>query len=300
MQDIKTRYYPPLFKAFITRRIIKIYPLHLFCFIWVCGLNRFSIPTGQDIQWISNLFLIQSWIPETSFYFSANAVEWCLSDILFFYISFPVLIYLLNRYNKTFYIISFLLCLTWICVCPLIPNGYMHAIIYINPMSRLLDFLIGIILYQIFQHLKTEKSNTINKIRTNFFVSSTIEISIILLMILSFLAYKYFPEYWTLSSFWWLPCCIIILCFSIKLNGIICKFITLKPFILFGNISFTFYMIHVLGMNTCNILLTKLQLQQTFEFNLISIFIFDSILAVIVTRYIESPISKILKRNFSV
>ncbi len=59
-------------------------------------------------------------------------------------------------------------------------------------------------------------------------------------------------------------------------------------------------MIHVLGMNTCNILLTKLQLQQTFEFNLISILIFDSILAVIVTRYIESPISKILKRNFSV
>lgn len=156
------------FKTFIHKRIIKLYPLHLLCFIWAWGLNRFSIPAGVEIQWIFNFFLIQSWIPESSFYFSGNAVGWCLSDIIFFYISFPLLIYLINRYKKSFLTISLSMCLIWICVSPYIPLEYRHAIIYINPLTRLLDFLLGIILYQIFHNLQMNPSNTFDKIRDNF------------------------------------------------------------------------------------------------------------------------------------
>lgn len=285
------------FKTFIHKRIIKLYPLHLLCFIWAWGLNRYSIPTGQSIQWLSNLFLIQSWIPKSSFYFSANAVGWCLSDIIFFYMAFPILIYLLNRYKRLSYVISFFVCLAWIGSCPYIPSEYAHAIIYISPLTRLLDFTIGIILYQIFQYIQIKKLNIVNYIRTNFFISTTIEISIVLLLVLFLKAFNYLPEYWTLSSYWWVPCGLIILIFSIKLNGLTSKIITLKPILLFGNISFTFYMVHVLGMTTCNIILTKLQLPQTIEFNLMSVLIFDSILAIIISKFIEKPVSNILKKT---
>lgn len=285
------------FRSFIYKRIIKLYPLHILCFIWAFGLNRFSIPAGAEIQWIFNFFLIQSWIPESSFYFSANAVGWCLSDIIFFYMAFPILIYLLNRYKRLSYVISFFVCLAWIGSCPYIPSEYAHAIIYISPLTRLLDFTIGIILYQIFQYIQIKKLNIVNYIRTNFFISTTIEISIVLLLVLFLKAFNYLPEYWTLSSYWWVPCGLIILIFSIKLNGLTSKIITLKPILLFGNISFTFYMVHVLGMTTCNIILTKLQLPQTIEFNLMSVLIFDSILAIIISKFIEKPVSNILKKT---
>lgn len=286
------------FKSLICKRIIKLFPLHILCFIWAWGLNRFSITAGEEIQWLFNFFLIQSWIPESSFYFSGNAVGWCLSDIMFFYISFPFLINLMNRYQKSFYTISLSVCLIWICLSPSIPSMFRHAIIYINPLVRLLDFLLGIILYQIFHHLQIYQTNIFDKIRANIFINSSIELSTVLLLIFTLLAYNYYPEYWTLSSFWWIPCCLIILIFSINLNGLISKLITLKPIIMFGNISFTFYMIHVLGMTTCDILLTKFQLPQSIELNLISVLIFDLILTIIISQYIEKTISNILKKLF--
>lgn len=65
---------------------------------------------------------------------------------------------------------------------------------------------------------------------------------------------------------------------------------------MFGNISFTFYMIHVLGMTTCNILLSKLQVHQNIEFNLICVLVFDLFFTIIISQYIENPVSNFLKK----
>lgn len=86
----KTREYV----SFIIKRLSKIYPLHLLCLLVVIFLEK-----TITIQDISNLFLLQSWIPYYKWYSSGNPVGWCLSDFLFFYAIFPFLhsFYIRNR-----------------------------------------------------------------------------------------------------------------------------------------------------------------------------------------------------------
>ena len=70
---------------FIVKRLSKLYPLHIICLIssiiLKVSINRYDI---------SNLLLLQSWIPFKEWYFSGNAVGWCLSDFLFFLWHVPV------------------------------------------------------------------------------------------------------------------------------------------------------------------------------------------------------------------
>lgn len=77
-------------RQFMLRRIFKLYPLHLICLAAFILLNPSYL--GSHIpETISNIMLLQSWIPLPEYYFSGNAVGWCLADFLFMYILFPTL-----------------------------------------------------------------------------------------------------------------------------------------------------------------------------------------------------------------
>ena len=72
------------YKNFIKKRFIKLYPLH-----WILFL--FSIPlvykqlTSVEIIPISflNIGLLQTWVPDRSYYFSFNYVSWFLANTVF-------------------------------------------------------------------------------------------------------------------------------------------------------------------------------------------------------------------------
>lgn len=151
------------YKAFMLKRLIRIYPLHLLCLsTWIF----LSIIYSSSISWtclIPNAFLIQSWFPEEKVYFSGNAVCWCLSDLLFFYILFPLILRSICNYRKASYLILILSVALYFIIINLIPVSLQQSLIYINPLFRLIDFCIGIMLWQVW--FLIEDSRTIRAIK---------------------------------------------------------------------------------------------------------------------------------------
>ena len=92
-----------------------------------------------------NLSLLQSLIPISRVYFSWNAVSWYLSDTIIFVALLPLILRWLSRATTKGKIIVWttafsLYALLW-CI---LPSGYTHAIFYIHPFVRLLDYAVGV------------------------------------------------------------------------------------------------------------------------------------------------------------
>ncbi len=83
---------------FMGRRLLKIYPVHLFALLLVFFLVLIS---KNNLLWIDLLLsagLIQSWIPPYSL--SLNGPSWFLSSLFFCYFTFPPLINILSCSEK--------------------------------------------------------------------------------------------------------------------------------------------------------------------------------------------------------
>ena len=84
---------------YLTLRVARIAPLH-----WLCGvpLAIWALATvggpesglGSLPSSLTNLALLQSWVPQVKWYFSLNEPSWSLSDELFFYTMFVWLAFL--------------------------------------------------------------------------------------------------------------------------------------------------------------------------------------------------------------
>jgi hypothetical protein len=96
---------------------------------------------------LANIFLVQAWAPDEGFFFSFNAVSRGLSAEIFFYALFPLLIF---DIEKTW---AWKLGLTALIVAAGIAYGT-HAklagvdaaLITVNPLPRLFEFMFGICL----------------------------------------------------------------------------------------------------------------------------------------------------------
>ena len=206
-------------RPFLQKRLRKIYPLHLFCFIWAVVIYRyFSVGTAS-----TNLLLVQSWVPDSSFYFSYNAVSWFLSDVFFFYLLFPFLIARLVRSVTGISVVA-VITVGYIAALSFIPAGYLTAISYICPATRLLDFVLGMLLWRVYdsQAVKSLKSKLASA-KFGFAISSLLEFLVVIALVVSILAYSNISECYALAVYWWPVMALIILVFSLtdRCNGLI-------------------------------------------------------------------------------
>ncbi len=82
---------------FAMRKISKLYVLHIVTMVVAALLAIVSLRRdyfiksmlGIFVQIVLNIFMVQSWIPHSYFYFSLNAVAWYLPVCLFAYFVFP-------------------------------------------------------------------------------------------------------------------------------------------------------------------------------------------------------------------
>ncbi|MDQ0194432.1 acyltransferase family protein [Paenibacillus wynnii] len=236
-------------KHFYKARFAKIYPMHFLTFLlaipWVLmNLNPdglYIFIAGMD------LLLLQSYVPISDVYFSFNNVSWTLSAEVFFYAIFPFILYLFgNKIIKNMKKTSAILIFSWILLFSLqllLPqekeNTLFVWLLNIFPAMRSFEFIIGIVLGLLF--LKLSKKNSI----FTFKVANILEIGCLaVLAVLLFISKSlplpnlkglYFTPIWTL----------IIFVFAYN-KGVISKIISHKYFVYLGQISFSFYMIHLL------------------------------------------------------
>ncbi len=77
-------------RAFIRRRIVKIFPNHLA--MWVAAMVLFAAAYTSWKAWLPNLFLVHPWFPNFSIAMSVDTPSWSLGGELLFYVLFPLII----------------------------------------------------------------------------------------------------------------------------------------------------------------------------------------------------------------
>ena len=275
-------------KSFYIARFARIYPLHILTFIISLKLS----PISSNIQlWfsqaIANISLTQAFIPLESFYFSFNWPSWSISDEMFFYMVFPFLILLIPKIKDygNFVIISIIALVPLLTL--IIPESYHLQIFYINPLLRIVDFIIGIYIYNIYKVIS-------HKTNLKF---DLLEVSAVLIFLIFFVFHKLVPNVARYSFYYWIPMGYLILTFSFQ-KGRISKFLSKRVFIHLGEISFGFYMFHQLVIRYFEVINTKFL---NIENELLMILITFSIsLALSYYSFLlyEAPMNRYIKRIF--
>lgn len=286
------------YKIFIFKRLIRVYPLHLLCLLGFIILN---IPyyNGSDyLKLLPNLFLLQSWIPLREYYFSGNALSWCLADMLFFYTVFPFIVLYIHK-NKRCKLIwtAGIFLVLYGGVLAFLPETYTHAILYINPFFRLYDFVFGMMIYELYHRIIKMH---ISFMHLSFRMKSLIEILSIVLLVACLILFPLVPQRVTFSIFYWIPMFLLIMVFALfdQAGGIVSRMLKNTFLIKMGSVSFSFYMIHLLAFIVLDSCITKLGLNIIWYIKLPIYFVVVSACSLLIFKYYEKPIASYLKNRF--
>ncbi|MCQ6558985.1 acyltransferase family protein [Paenibacillus mendelii] len=236
-------------KKFYSSRIAKIYPVHVFTFFLAIPYY-FFIPLKHDtalyiIQAATNLLLIHSFIPFGNVSF--NGVSWSLSDELFFYAMFPILVFIALKYFKKIKTKVVVLCVVWLTLVisfSLLPDkgSFVLWFAYFFPVTRLFEFMAGVLLGFIFL-----QSRTIVK-RISPFLFSVFElcsVGLLVAVVIIAPAMSQNIRYGILFIPIW---SILIYVFSFQ-RGAISTLLSNRILVYLGKVSFSFYMIHNLVLS---------------------------------------------------
>lgn len=135
-------------RHFYARRLARIYPMHLLTAIIAIGL---LLQWRQHVgvwESLTNLLLVQAWIPAEHFAGSLNIVAWSLSCELFFYLCFPYLASRAQRWNLTAAaaVTAAIVLIVAVAATLLLPAQIAAAFLYANPAYRMGEFVFGVLL----------------------------------------------------------------------------------------------------------------------------------------------------------
>ena len=239
---------------FYIARLAKIWPIHissfLLLFIIFLPWSYYSIKNfPNNLDAVLNILMVQGWIPIKRIYFSYNWLSWAISTEFFFYLSFP---FLINNFGRTYkYKLcgSFLLVIILIFVCTystLTPE-LRTGILYINPLSRLFEFILGMSTAFLWE-------NYHDHIRLNKFSATLVEIcalgGAIVSIYYSFFLIRSVGKYIGTSSCEYLchtssaiPFAVLIFFMAMQ-KGILSRIFQYRGMVLLGETSFAIFMFH--------------------------------------------------------
>lgn len=272
-------------KAFYVSRLARIYPIHFVTMLVALILGLIS-SSGNLKYLLEHILLIQSFFSDQDIYFSLNSPSWSISDEMFFYLLFPFVIFL-NRSKKILLFILFMF-LIYVLNYKLSDN-LKHYWLYISPIIRFSDFLLGILLFDIFEKVKRVYAKTKSPLIFELFA--------IFLFIAFFIFHDEIDLGYRYSIYYWIPMSLIILIFSLSKvvysQNSVSNILSNKYLVWLGEISFCFYLIHLLVIQVMNHIRVKLSLN--IDLLLFSIFIFTLIASAIAYKFIEKPLNKKVK-----
>lgn len=259
-------------KAFVKKRLSKIYPLYIvmliFCLLMYIGFALIQGEKGEIVNCLKYFFidslLLQSWIPLKEYYVSLNGVSWFLSSLLFSYVMFIPTNILINKIKSySFKLIYFALSLIFIVLVSyglICENGGLHQYYtYVFPIYRYLEFVIGMLIAEIF------KNEKLSQTKESKVVFSVLEVLIIVYFFVEYLVGDVFSIKLGIDGVMAIAqvtvMSVLIYVYSFE-QGIVSKLISSKVFLAFASISFEMYLIHQPFQNACGALLSKLGLYQ--------------------------------------
>lgn len=214
------------------KKILKMYPLHIITFLVsffvgnvLANYDKIYIIKTSILQ----IFLLQSWF--TEYRFSFNGLSWYLSITLFLYlISYP-LVKFVNKINKHVFWLTITILL--IVILNIYDGFNAESLLYTNPLYRVLDFFLGMLIANIFvsnKGINFKKPNVIEIIILVWFIAQ---------YVISLFIEAQCPGYYSLLF------AVALYVFS-KGDGVIFKILSFELFDKLAKYTFEFYMIHEL------------------------------------------------------
>lgn len=223
-------------KSYVFLRFARLTPLH---FATCLPFVLMALYKGDlnVVKLLLNISYLQSFIPHSGVYFSFNAPSWSLSNEMFFYICFfplaaVTLRKLLVKTALLFFIVIFTAFLVTVTIKEEVlwgGNSFAHWLFYIFPGFRVLEFLVGMILYELWKRGVRLKA-------------VFIPISYLVLLTSMYFASE-IPEAFR-SSLYYLPASALFLFSHLTDDGVANRFYSTRLMVLLGNASFAFYLIH--------------------------------------------------------
>lgn len=227
-------------RQFMWQRAVRLYPMHLL------ALGLWVTLHGWSRVLCVNVLLLQSWFPLSSVYFSGNSVSWFLSDLLLFYAIFPWLYKILRRVSTGAFLMGMLA--LYALLAAFLSEDWVPAILYVFPLTRLVDFVLGILLYEWYKRWQRTSEP-----QGALLGNTLCELTLILALAFSVLAYSHLPLRWATALLWWPTLGIILLWVARNdgKGGLLMRLLERLPRSL-GDVSFTFYLLHQMMHYTLN------------------------------------------------
>ncbi len=282
------------FKEFWVARVARIYPLHLFTLLLAIPFSLKGMAAAKSF-WLTklllNIFLLQSFVPDPDVYFSWNVTAWSISDEMFFYFLFPFIIIACFRFKKSFNLVLLMLVLLVPAAIYFTPRTLTYHLFYINPVFRIVDFALGILVYNIYEKINF---NSFFKAR---YAATFTELFAIGLFCLFFGFHNTVQEGYRYSFYYWLPIAFIIFVFMHQ-AGYVSKLLSAKALVIGGEISFSFYLLHHLVIRYISYANSKLFMIHHAYKLIIVIFLVAAVASYLCYRYIEMPSNNFIKAKF--
>lgn len=124
------------------RKVAQVVPLH---WLALAVLLSFGVFFGHEsIDWkklLIHIFLLQSWVPHSEYYFVFNSVSWFLGNLLFYYLCWPVLARWFCRLRLRWQVAIVAL---WWMIDLATHDPAIRILTYVSPLTRLGDFVLGV------------------------------------------------------------------------------------------------------------------------------------------------------------
>jgi peptidoglycan/LPS O-acetylase OafA/YrhL len=234
-------------RTYFIKRFLKIYPS-----FWISlGFSLlFSSPffllSNKFQVFFANLFLVQSWIPILEYQYYLNSPAWSLSVEVFLYLSFPLLLKWVNDFSIVFMwiILGIIFSAIFISLFYLPETDMVKYLLYLSPVVHLFEFAVGVLL---------QKLLSIHKGKISLRINTFTEIAVLILGCILILLHQNIPDNFRYNLYYFPFMILVIGVFSFE-QGMISKFLKNNLSVYLGNISYQFYLFHVLVLafwNTC-------------------------------------------------
>lgn len=225
-------------RAFWIARFARVYPLHIATLLLSLITGGYLLAMNWDtaLKFCSQLFLVHPFVPQMDYFFSFNSPSWSLGCEQLFYLLFPFLTLWLSNTRKLFW----LLIATGALVAwgmYLTPEEQIRAYWYVNPLTRLPDFLVGMLLFRLYDKSARDWSSR---------RATWLEAGAVIL----FAVFYYFgssgilPKVYRYSVYYWVPVAAMIYVFAVN-RGALSRLLSNRILVIGGEISYAIYLIHL-------------------------------------------------------
>ena len=290
-------------KSFMLKRLIRLWPLHLLCLgAWiVLAYGAWGSSAIYPLPLVGNALLLQC-LPVA--HIEGNGVAWCLSVLVLFYAIYPLLARLKNVQLILLALlihIGLLIFEPYILNLPSFPEFNIHWWYwYQSPVSRIIDFIIGILCYRSFQYIIKNYEDYLRRYSSIPYrwIVELIPVALCAWLLMALISHY---TYYRMVAYFYLPCYLMILVFALSSaypNKTSIANLISRPWLIYlGEISFSFYMIHNLVILSIKQILSRIAPGVGWELRLAITVAVTIVLSILINRYYETPIANFLSKR---